>query len=140
MCQTVIPVAGLLAQAAAGLREAEFRALAAIAAMPQSDRDDLVMSVDRFRTDNGSAPLTAEERSFLLERYGLFGVRTAVELLADGEVSTASELSRALAELSGIGALRDLLAAYQQACADVVDRVRRSPRHPQGAIGTVGAA
>ena len=111
LCQTVIPVAGLLAQAGGGLRESKYRALSMIAEMAEIDRDNLLMSVDRFRTDQPGTPLTAEERSYLLERYGLFGVRIAVELLAERDVDSASELSQALVGESGIDALRDLLTS-----------------------------
>ncbi len=76
--------------------------------MPQHD---LLMSVDRFRANNPAAPLTPEERTFLLERYGLFGVRLAVEMLADGEVTTATELSRAFVDESGMDVLRHVLTS-----------------------------
>ena len=111
LCQTVVPVAGLLAQAGAGLRESEYRAFALIAEMPEHERDDLLMSVDRFRVDDPAAPLTPEERAYLLERYGLFGVRLAVELLAEGEVTTATELSTALIDESGMDVLRHVLTS-----------------------------
>ena len=51
LCQTVVPVAGLVAEAGASLREDEYRALVALAAMPRRDVDALMLTTDRFLGD-----------------------------------------------------------------------------------------
>jgi hypothetical protein len=109
LCQTVIPVAGLLAQAGATLVEAEFRALGRLAELPADDRELLLLSVDRFVVDDPVLPVTAVEREDLVARFGLFGVRQAVTLIASGTTATSGGLSAALLELSGIGPLREVL-------------------------------
>ncbi len=110
LCPVVVPVAGLLANAGATLREVEFRTLARIAALPLAERSALLLSVDRFRTRDNSAGVTEIECTHLLERLGLFGVRLAVELISTGETPDATTLAHALSARSGFDRLRDVLA------------------------------
>ncbi len=101
----VLPVAGLLAETGLTLMQSEFTALAQLAALPEDERVMLLLSVDDF-CDVALSPLTVEIRRDLLARFGMFGVRTAVGALVDGQVSTASELSRALVAASGLDVLQ----------------------------------
>ena len=48
LAQTVVPVAGLLAQSGATLREAEYKALDAIAGASHEEAESLLLSADRF--------------------------------------------------------------------------------------------
>jgi hypothetical protein len=105
----VVPVAGLIAETGATLREAQVGWLREVAALPVDRRESLLRSVDRFR-DPDLNPLGEEIREELLGRLGLFGLRLVVQLLADGEVRTATELSGALLERSGIRELQRILA------------------------------
>lgn len=105
----VVPVAGLIAETGATLREAQFGWLREIARLPAKRRDYLLQSVDRFR-DTDQNPLGEEIREELLARLGLFGLRLAVQLLVDGDARTATELSGALLERSGIRELQRILA------------------------------
>ena len=109
LCQTVLPVAGLLAQSGATLRESEYQALAALAALPADRQALLLASADRFMGDDAELPLSAEERSALIRRLGLFGVGLAVRLIASGESQDADALSTALVEHSGVEDLRRVL-------------------------------
>jgi hypothetical protein len=104
LCPVVVPVAGLLGMAGATLREDEFRGLAQIAALPMDDVVELLLTADRF-ADSG------EQRSRLLSRLGLFGVRLAVRLIREKTVSDAAGLAGALTEHSGIDRLREVFAA-----------------------------
>lgn len=106
----VLPAAALLAQTAATLEEREFAWLRQLAAADTAETDDALLSVDRFR-DPLRTPLTVEVRVQLLERLGLFGLRTAVSLIRDGHALTSAQLARQLEEISGVRALRDLLTA-----------------------------
>jgi energy-coupling factor transporter ATP-binding protein EcfA2 len=104
----VVPVAGLIAETGATLREAQFGWLRTVAALPEARRDFLLLSADRFR-DPDQNPLGEEIREELLARLGMFGLRLAVQLVADGRVSTSTELSSALLERSGIRELQRML-------------------------------
>jgi hypothetical protein len=105
----VVPVAGLIAETGATLRESQFEWVRAIAGLPEARRADLLRSVERFR-DPDANPLGEEIREELLERLGMFGLRLAVGLLVAGEVRTSTGLSSALLERSGIRELARVLA------------------------------
>jgi hypothetical protein len=109
VCPAVLPVTGLLAQAGVTLREAEFRLLTRVAAVPPARAQLLLLSADRFVADDHDVEVTPLERAHLLDRLGLFGVRQAVEMLRHGEVRAAHELARSLSELSGLERLRRLV-------------------------------
>ena len=109
LCQTVVPVAGLLAQSAQTLREDEFKALSALASGDRGEVGELLLSVDRFTNADAKAPITGVEREHLLFRFGLYGVRVATVLIRDGLVTSAPDLARALLERSGLAELRSIL-------------------------------
>ncbi len=113
LCQTVLPVAGLLAETAATLRQDEHAALSALAALPRTDTDPLLLSADRFgaaeAATESATGLSAPVRLRLLERFGLFGIRLTLALTRAGSVRSAPDLASALVEHSGIHALRDVL-------------------------------
>jgi hypothetical protein len=104
----VLPVAGLLAETGATLRQDQFEWVRRLAGLDADARQALLVSVERFRDDEAN-PLNEAIREELLERLGLFGVRLAVRLVADGEVRTAPDLSTALLEHSGIRSLQRIL-------------------------------
>jgi hypothetical protein len=109
--QTVVPVAGLLAETAATLTEAEVKHLRKIADRSAREAEDLLLSADRFVEKMPELGLTSIERQHLLDRFGLFGVRLASILLRRGVVSTATELAKELTERSGLNDLRQVLAS-----------------------------
>ena len=109
--QTVVPVAGLLAETAVTLTETEVGHLRRIADVPVKEGDDLLLSADRFVQLRPELGLTSIEREALLARFGLFGVRLAATLLRRGVASTATELARELAERSGLGELQEVLGS-----------------------------
>jgi hypothetical protein len=105
LVQTVLPVAGLLAEAAVGLRERDVAALAALAGDPAAD--GLLLSASRFAAPGG--PVPAETRRELLAAMGLSGVRLSVALLRAGVVADGVGLARELRRRSGLDALREEL-------------------------------
>jgi len=109
LAQTVLPVAGLLAQTGETLREAEYQALATLAKAPQADVDRLLVSADRFANSEGHVGLTTMEREALLDRLGLFGVRLAVALVRDGTAGNSEALAKELVDRSGLPELRNVL-------------------------------
>jgi hypothetical protein len=120
LAQTVVPVAGLLAQSGATLREAEYKALDSIANAPRDDSDALFLSADRFVQAETPIPLTSMEREHLLDRFGLFGIRLAVALIRQGAASNATILSTELVRRSGLVELRDVLLSQFAQRRDVL--------------------
>lgn len=111
LCQGVVPVCGLLAEAATTMTEAEGRELLAIGAVPGAARARLVRSVDDFRGDDPALPVGAERRAALLARFGLFGIRRAV-LAHDAGVATTTALADTLLTDSGLPELRSRVAEH----------------------------
>jgi hypothetical protein len=107
--QTVVPVAGLLAETALTLTEAEVRQLRLIADHPPKEIEELLLSADRFIEKMPELGVTSIEREHLLARFGLFGIRLGSTLLRREVASTATELARELAERSGLSELQDVL-------------------------------
>lgn len=107
--QAVVPVAGLLAETAATLTETEVGQLRKIADRSAREVEGLLLTADRFVNQMPELGLTSIERSALLDRFGLFGVRLATALLRRGAVSTATELAAELTDRSGVNDLRTVL-------------------------------
>ncbi len=168
LCQTVVAVAGLLAETASTLRAEEVAALRALAAAPRGEVDAMLLSVDRFAAaelpaavtealaaDTSGVTLGPEDRRALLARFGIFGVRMATTALRRAARSTAVDagdpawLAAELARRSGLDELRETLRSrvtgrrevHQARSALVaVDLVlRRSPRPGDPRAATVAA-
>ncbi|HKE74238.1 MAG TPA: dynamin family protein [Acidimicrobiales bacterium] len=120
LAQTVVPVAGLLAQSGTTLRESEYKALDAIAGAPRDEAEALFLSADRFVQAATAIPLTPMERERLLDRFGLFGVRLAVALIRQGAATTATALATELVRRSGLVELRDVLLSQFAERRDVL--------------------
>jgi hypothetical protein len=120
LCQTVVPVAGLLAQSGSTLREAEYKALSQIASAPKEEAERLFLSADRFVQAPTSVPLTSMEREHLLDRFGLFGVRLAAALIRQGTVTSSTQLANELVLRSGLIELKQLLLSQFAARRDVL--------------------
>jgi len=122
LCQTVLPVAGLLAETGRTLRQAEFTALAQLAAADRDLVDAMLLSADRFVISGGEdapdVPSVAVRRA-LLARLGMFGVRIALPLIRQG-CQDASALSTELVRRSGLTELTDTLAALFAERADLL--------------------
>ncbi|NMR20793.1 dynamin family protein [Cellulomonas fimi] len=110
VCQTVVPVSGLLAHTGQTLREDEVAALRVLAAMDRAEVEGLLLSVDRFRQPSLSLGVPAEMRAHLLSRLGLFGVRMALAVLRLRR-QTAATLADELVRRSGLPELRRVLTA-----------------------------
>ena len=107
--QTVVPVAGLLAETAVTLTETEVAQLRRIAQRPAKEVEGLLLSTDRFVGTMPELGLTSIEREQQLARFGMFGVRLAATVLRRRAGSTATELAAELAERSGLNDLQDVL-------------------------------
>jgi dynamin family protein len=120
LAQTVVPVAGLLAQSGATLREAEYKALDAIASASKEESDALFLSADRFVQGVTPIPLSQMEREHLLDRLGMFGVRLSVALIRQGAAPNATTLSTELVRRSGLVELREVLLSQFAQRRDVL--------------------
>jgi len=142
LCQDVVSVAGLLAQAGRSLRQDEFQAFVTLAGAPRDDTDIMLLSVGRFLASGPreDALLPIDTRRWLLDRFGLFGVRLATTLVRQGSDSP-DLLAAELVRRSGLDDLttaltsrftqrRDLLKARSAMLA--VDYVLRREPSPQG--------
>lgn len=109
LCQTVIPVAGLLAQAGVSFTEAEFRSLRQLAELRQEDLTWLLLSVDRFVSPGAPTELIPLAREGLLDRLGIFGVRLCIASIQERKAETAAAMADLLRAESGIDHLRDAL-------------------------------
>ena len=119
LCQTVVAVAGLLAFTARTLRQDEYAALAAIAALSQDELDLLLLSADRFTHPDETAGPPLEVRRALLDRFGMFGLRLSVSLLRGG-CRDAAALADQLVARSGLVELREVLATQFSERRDVL--------------------
>ncbi|SFP69442.1 hypothetical protein SAMN05421810_103124 [Amycolatopsis arida] len=104
LCQDVLPVAGLLADAGRTLREDEVGAFAVLARVPRAELDPHLLSADRFAGPAVPGGLPAEVRAGLIGRFGLFGVRLAVTLVRQG-TGGAEALAAELVRRSGLAEL-----------------------------------
>lgn len=109
LVQTVMPVAGLLAQAGTGLRELEFRRLVKLAECPESETEKLLLTADRFANAETSSGIDEVGRRALLGRLGLFGVRLAVHSIRNDDVNSTGAMAALMREESGIDQLRSTL-------------------------------
>lgn len=107
--QTVVPVAGLLAETAVTLTETEMGHLRRLAARSPREVEELLLTTDRFVAMSPELGLTSIERQQLLDRFGVFGIRLASTLLRVGRASTATELAAELRDRSGLDELRAVL-------------------------------
>ncbi len=111
LCQNVVAVAGLLAETARTLRQAEFTALAALAALPHAEMDSALLTADRFlRPDVAVAGLAVDHRGRLLRRFGVFGLRLGAVLIRQGYASPAA-LAAELLDRSGLPELQRVVDA-----------------------------
>lgn len=109
LAQRVMPVAGLLAQAASTVGDEDFAALATLAAEPSGVTERLLSSTDRFVHSDDAAGVERSVRWSLLERLGVFGIKYSIALLHHDRVQQTDDLTTALVGVSGLAALRQLL-------------------------------
>ena len=120
LCQTVLPVAGLLAATAATLREEEFRGITTLAQAGEAELERLLVTAARFTGAETDIAVDPARRAALLDRFGFFGLRLSVRLVQNGVATTAAALSRELLARAGLGPLRDALTGRFADRADVL--------------------
>ncbi len=106
LCQNVIAVSGLLAQAGRTLTDEEMVSLGVLAEAPRRQLESAMVSADRFVGDGVALRLDARTRLALLERFGMFGIRLVTTLIRQG-FTTVDTLSAELVDRSGLTELRE---------------------------------
>jgi hypothetical protein len=139
LCPVIVPVSGLLGLAGETLREEEVRALRTLASAPLSELASLLLTADRFVMRPSSVAVSQTDRRHLLDRLGLFGVRSAVEFLREGRTQTAADLGAELVRLSGLARLRDVLSVQFTHRARIL-KARSALAALSGVLATGGVA
>ncbi len=111
VCETVVPVAGLLALAGQSLRQSEFAHLQKLAALPPERLSALMVSTDRFMSAESDDLPSPRDRTNLVHRLGLFGIRLALAVIQVG-VSDASTLADELVRHSGLDELKRVIDVH----------------------------
>jgi hypothetical protein len=110
LVHTVVPVAGLLAEAASGLRPDDVAALAALAACDDTVTAPMLLSTTRFVAPGAAVGVPPEVRHRLLGLVGMYGVRLSLDAVRRGAGSIGvDELAQILTNASGLPRLRRLL-------------------------------
>ncbi|MGB9012856.1 MAG: dynamin family protein [Aeromicrobium sp.] len=110
-CETVVPVAGLLALAGQSLRQSEFAQLQKLAALPADRLSALMVSTDRFMSADADDLPSARDRTNLVHRLGPFGIRLALAVIQMG-VSDATTLADELVRHSGLDDLKRVIDVH----------------------------
>jgi energy-coupling factor transporter ATP-binding protein EcfA2 len=119
LCQHIVPVAGLVSEGARTLQEPDFAALTGLAGVGQNELSALLLSADRLVAAELAPSVSAEARTQLLRRFGLFGIRLATSLIRRGFDSTRS-LSVELAQRGGLTDLRETISQLFTGRQDVL--------------------
>jgi len=108
LVHTVLPVAGLLAEAAATLRDNDFADLAEMARAGESATAQLLLSPARFVSPSRAIRVPPENRARLLGMLGLYGIRLCLAAIRGG-TGSQDALCALLRDHSGLTELRRLL-------------------------------
>ncbi|OLB81448.1 MAG: hypothetical protein AUI14_03330 [Actinobacteria bacterium 13_2_20CM_2_71_6] len=109
LVQTVLPVAGLLGEAAATLRPEEFADLMRLSGLPPATIRPMLLSAGRFVAAQ-SVPVPADRRHRLVRVLGMYGLRLSLEALRQrGSAARPNDLVGLLSRRSGLPELRRLL-------------------------------
>ncbi|MEL6981852.1 MAG: GTP-binding protein, partial [Actinomycetota bacterium] len=111
LCQTVLPIGGLVAETATTLTQDEFDAMRQLSELDRGAVEQLLLSADRFSSEEAMVgdrpcPVPALVRRHLLERFGIYGIRVSLPMIRQGRASSALELAESLEARSGIVDLR----------------------------------
>lgn len=112
--QYVIPVVGLLGQAAATLTADDVNTLIALTQLPDGQLDELLLSTDRFANSAVPESVPTPVRQDLLQRVGRYGIERATSLLMQGHGVTngagdLKKLRSALLDESRLGDLQEAI-------------------------------
>lgn len=119
VCETIVPVAGLMGMGAMILRQADFSVLRDLASRTPEETHQILVSSERFVTAREDWLPTERIRVDLLDRFGMYGIRIALAALRGG-VDDAAQLSAELLRRSGLEELRRVIDIhFRQRQADL---------------------
>lgn len=111
VCETIVPVAGLMGMGAMTLRQADFTLLREIASRDPEETRQVLLSAERFIAAKDQWLPSELTRIGLLDRFGMYGIRLALAALRGG-IDDAGELSTELLRRSGLEQLRRVIDVH----------------------------
>ncbi len=111
ICETVVPVAGLLGLGAITMKQADYATFVRLAALPVAKTDAVLLTAERFITARSTELPAERERNDLVERFGLYGIRLALAAVRGG-IDDAETLSAELLRRSGLDELRRVIDVH----------------------------
>lgn len=111
LCETVVPVAGLMGMGAVGLRQADFMTFKRLADRAHDETKALLVTAERFIAAREPWLPAERVRIDLLDRFGMYGIRIAVAVLRGG-VADANALAAELTRRSGLDELRRVIDVH----------------------------
>lgn len=111
VCETIVPVAGLMGMGAMSLRQVDFKVLRDLSVREPEETRQLLVSAERFITAKDDWLPTERTRIELVDRFGMYGIRLALATLRGGG-SDAGELSAELLRRSGLEELRRVIDVH----------------------------
>jgi hypothetical protein len=136
----VLPLTGLLAETASTLREDEVAALRALALLSRDSVNSALISADRFLRLPIGDPTAEKLRPTLLQRFGLFGLRSSLALVRSG-ITDSDSLAEAILRNCGFRDVESAIAVQfveraeilkQRTVLGFVDRILRERPRPGG--------
>ncbi|MGO3148367.1 MAG: dynamin family protein [Leucobacter sp.] len=111
VCETVVPVAGLLGLGAITMKQSDYAMFVRLAALPVAKTEAVLLTAERFITARSTELPTERERNDLVERFGLYGLRLALAAVRGG-IDDAETLSTELLRRSGLDELRRVIDVH----------------------------
>lgn len=111
VCETIVPIAGLMGMGAMTLRQADFTVFRDLAAVDPEQTRQVLVSAERFITARDEWLPPERTRMDLVDRFGMYGIRIALASLRGG-VRDAGELSAELFRRSGLEELRRVIDVH----------------------------
>lgn len=111
ICETIVPVAGLMGMGAMGLRQADFAVFKNLAELPHTETEQLLITAERFITAKDASLPAERVRVDLVDRFGMYGIRLALAAVRGG-IDDAGELAVELLRRSGLDELRRVIDVH----------------------------
>lgn len=111
VCETIVPVAGLMGLGSITLRQRDFTTLRGLASRDPDETRQLLVSGERFITDKAGWLPSERTRIDLVDRFGMYGIKLALASLRGG-VDDAATLSAELFRRSGLEELRRVIDVH----------------------------
>lgn len=111
VCETVVPLAGLMGLGATTLRQSDFAVFRSLAAITPENTNRLLVSAELFITAKGDQLPSERARIDLVDRFGMYGIRIALAVIRGG-INDATDLATELLRRSGLEELRRVIDVH----------------------------